>query len=106
MINDKFLPSPNHSDISNSQESNASKAKEHSCNPNPTFQLPTSQTSTQGIIPSYLLKQAQQMRAQKGEQGASKKGKNNEKLSSEMRKQRTKAYFPSSNNSSEKDKNK
>jgi hypothetical protein len=70
-------------------------SEDQKCNPNPSFSLPNKRGTKQGFIPSGLLRQAQERRAKIGDQEAFLSGKECEKLSEEMRRQRMETYFPS-----------
>lgn len=63
------------------------------CNPHPSFP-PSKTASRQAIIPSYLLRQAQQMRANQSGTEADPDGQKSIEISDRMREQRKHIYSP------------
>ncbi len=87
-----------------SNEPSNTKGKEE-CNPNPTFPLPNHNAPPrQGIVPSFLLRQAKGMRAKKQEEEASEQTKKNQEISDQMRAKRQETYFPPSKQKPESEK--
>jgi hypothetical protein len=75
------------------KEKGKSRVEEQKCNPTPSFSLPKKEAPKQGIIPSGLLRKAQEMHSKKGNQEAFLNSQQSEKLSEEMRRQRMKTFF-------------